>query len=109
MSGRSQSVVWNNHTSNSLDITYGVPQGSILGPLLFLVMVAELPGYVTHGTANNVRDNMKCYADDSTLYASSTKCKDTLLSELERMSNQMLAYCKAVGLVINSDKTQKLV
>ena len=51
---------------------------------------------------------MMCYADDSTLYASS-KGEITLHSELERMSDRMLTFCKKVGLVLNSDKTQMLV
>ena len=46
MIGRCQSVIWNNITSSPLSLTYGVPQGSILGPLLFLVMVADLPDYI---------------------------------------------------------------
>ena len=51
---------------------------------------------------------MICYACGSTQYAS-LKCKDTLLSELERMPNLMLSYFKLVGPVISSDKTQMLV
>ena len=86
MSERSQSVVWNNTTSSPIDLTHGVPQGSILGPLLFLVMVSELPSYVTYGVSKDVNVNMMCYADDSTLYASS-KCEVSLQRELERMSN----------------------
>lgn len=108
MSDRSQSVVWNDSTSSSINLTHGVPQGSILGPLLFLVMVSELPGYVTHGVNENVIANMMCYADDSTLYASS-KCEVSLRKGLEKMSNRMLSFCRKVGLVINSDKTQMLV
>ena len=108
MSERSQSVVWNNTTSSPIDLTHGVPQGSILGPLLFLVMVSELPSYVTYGVSKNVNVNMMCYADDSTLYASS-KCEVSLQRELERMSNRLLTYCRRVELVINSDKTQMLV
>ena len=108
MSNRSQSVVWNKVTSSPINLTHGVPQGSILGPLLFLVMVSELPGYVTNGVQGNVDANMICYADDSTLYASS-KCEVSLRNELERMSNRMLTFCRQVGLVINSDKTQLMV
>ena len=43
MTGRSQKTLWNNILSNSLPLTHGVPQGSILGPILFLVMVADMP------------------------------------------------------------------
>jgi len=71
-------------------------------------MVSELPGYVTNGVQGNVGANMICYADDSTLYASS-KCEVSLRNELERMSNRMLTFCRQVGLVINSDKTQLMV
>ena len=108
MSEWSQSVVWNNVTSKSLDLSYGMPQGSILGPLLFLVMVADLPGYVTQGTTNNVNSKMTCFADDSAVYASS-KCASSLKMELERMSERMIQYCQKFGLVINVDKTQMLV
>ena len=108
MSDRSQQVIWNNNKSSPLSLTHGVPQGSILGPLLFLVMVANLPSYVTHGVPNNVKANMMCYADDSTLYASS-KSITLLREELERMSNCMLTYCRDVGLVINGEKTQMMV
>ena len=108
MSGCSQSVIWNNVTSKPLELTYGVPQGSILGPLLFLVMVADLPQFVTHRTQHDVNARMTRYADDSTLYASS-KSIPSLKMEIERISGRMLTYSKETGLVINSEKTQMLV
>jgi hypothetical protein len=108
MSHRSQSVIWNNSTSSPLDLTHGVPQGSILGPLLFLVIVADLPAFVTNGAPNDVNAKMMCYADNSTLYVSS-KSTVSLREELERMSDRMLTYCKENGLVINGNKTQMLV
>ena len=105
MSERSQSVIWNGKKSGSLPLTHGVAQGSILGPLLFLVMVADLPKYVTSGTPNA---KMMCYADDSTLYQSA-KSKESLKSDLEMMSRKMIKYCNDNGLVINSAKTKLLL
>ena len=104
MSGRSQSVIWNGMKSGSRPLTHGVAQGSILGPLLFLVMVADLPEYVTNGTPNA---KMMCYADDSTLYQTA-KSKESLKSDLEMMSKKMISYCNDNGLIINSSKTKLL-
>ena len=105
MTGRSQSVLWNGTMSGSRPLTHGVAQGSILGPLLFLVMVADLPNYVTSGTP---KAKMMCYADDSTLYLSA-KSKESLKSNLELMSKKVIQYCHYNGLVINSAKTKLLL
>jgi hypothetical protein len=105
MSGRSQSVIWNDTKSGPRPLTHGVAQGSILGPLLFLVMVADLPNYVTSGTP---KAKMMCYADDSTLYQSADS-KESLKSDLEMMSKRMIKYCNDNGLIINSAKTKLLI
>ena len=107
MTGRSQSVVWNNVTSKPLELQYGVLQGSILGPLLFLVMVADLPGYVTQGIYNDATVNVVCYVNDCTLYASS-KSIILLKKILELMSKRMIDYCSQAGLVISEGKTQMM-
>ena len=56
---RSQSVVLNNHQSNLIPIVSGVPQGSVLGPRLFLIHINDV-SIIFHSPAVAC----KLYADD---------------------------------------------
>ena len=105
MTGRSQSVLWNDFFSDSCPLTHGVPQGSILGPLLFLLMIADLPNSVI---GDLTRASMMSYADDCTIYVRS-KTLDILKSDIEFLSGKMISYCRKTGLVLNNEKTQLLV
>ena len=60
----------NNSKSEFKHISCGVPQGSILGPLLFLLFINDLPLYTS-----NVRTDL--YADDTTLYDVQNRLKAT--------------------------------
>ena len=61
LSGRVQRVVLNGKTSLWELIKAGVPQGSILGPLLFLIFINDLPA--------NLLSNCKIFADDTSLFS----------------------------------------
>lgn len=70
MSERTQSATWNNSKSSTIDLTHEVPLGSILGPLLFLTMVADIPKHVTQRATGNVGSKISSYADESAVLAS---------------------------------------
>ena len=68
LNSRSQFVQVGNNLSDYNDVTCGVPQGSILGPLLFLLYVNDMEQVVLPGC------ELCLYADDSALMVSGNKC-----------------------------------
>lgn len=63
LQGRKQRVIINNKTSNTVEVQSGVPQGSILGPLLYAIYTSNFPSYITYCQHH-------FYADDTQLYYS---------------------------------------
>ena len=61
LNSRKQSVVLNGQCSSWVDIRAGVSQGSILGPLLYLIYVNDLP--------NGLKSEYKLMADDTSLFS----------------------------------------
>ena len=67
LSNRQQRVFVDNHSSQWSSVSSGVPQGSILGPLLFLIYVNDI--------SDNLSSPTRMFADDCTLFRE-IKCRD---------------------------------
>ena len=70
LTGRRQRVVLNGSFSRWSEVVSGVPQGSVLGPMLFLFFVNELP--------NTVNVKIKLFANDCKLYTSVASTEDCI-------------------------------
>lgn len=77
---RCLSVTVNGAISSPRNVPSGVPQGSVLGPLLFLIFINDMPDFVKHS-------NIRLFADDSLLYLSDTTpdSSDLLQSDLDSL------------------------
>ena len=65
LSHRRQYVCYNGVSSEVIEVDYGVPQGSVLGPLLFIIYANDIPHSITHGATI-------MFADDTTVLVKGT-------------------------------------
>uniref|UniRef100_A0A1X7SUM2 Reverse transcriptase domain-containing protein n=1 Tax=Amphimedon queenslandica TaxID=400682 RepID=A0A1X7SUM2_AMPQE len=65
LNSRLQTVSINGHLSSFLPVLSGVPQGSLLGPLLFLIFINDLPSYVHTAKLLLFADDTKCYSSSN--------------------------------------------
>ena len=94
--GRLQRVTVLGATSEPIPVLSGVPQGSILGPLLFLIYVNDLPASVSQGTS------MGMFADDTKCFRSIQSFQDgeTLQSDM----NTITRWCHDWRMELNKSK-----
>ena len=97
LSNRSQAVVYNNHESDFKAMKCGVPQGSILGPLLFLIYINDLPS-----VSNLLMPIL--FADDTNLFCTGKNLKD-VVSQINVEIGKVYCRVKANKLSLNIDKT----
>ena len=97
---RSQTVKFNGHLSSPLPINLGVPQGSVLGPLLFLIYINDLPFF-----ASNLQH--KLFADDTTSSLSRPSFTE-LMRDFNLYVNDIIIWCNFNQLDINWSKTKAM-
>ena len=105
LQGRTQCVSINNVLSSSSNLSFGVPQGSILGPAIFSIYTIPLGAILRK---HNLQYHL--YADDTQLYCTSEleSCADTLQA-IEACIQDIRSWMIFNKLKINDDKTEFLL
>jgi hypothetical protein len=98
LSNRTQYIAYDGNLSDCLNITCGVPQGSILGPLLFLIYVNDL------SKVSKILSTIM-FADDTNLFLSHKNIK-TLFEDVNRELEKLTVWFQANKLSLNVNKTK---
>ena len=102
LTGRSQFVEIDDTKSKVRDLTVGVPQGSVLGPILYLLYTAPRAEIIrSHGLVYHF------YADDTQLYISFKDCDvDVARLRVENFAADICHWMDVNELKLNHDKTE---
>ena len=101
LSERKQKTICNNNLSEKKNVLCGVPQGSILGPLLFLVYINDIENAICNS-------KFQLYADDTVIYNSGSSIDDIKIS-LQNNIDKFAKWCIINKLTINTKKTKIMI
>jgi len=102
LAGRKQRVRCGGKSSSITDVVYGVPQLSVLGPILFIIYTADLaPIVANHGLS------LHQYADDSQIYGSCPPAATSSLStDISLAVGSVLNWMRSNRLQLKAEKTE---
>ena len=98
LSNRKQKTKLYGTTSSLKSITIGVPQGSTVGPIMFIIFINDLPGVLESS-------NVLMYADDTVLYSSHQDSK-IVRRRVQKDLDKVQRWCKENRLTLNVGKTK---
>ena len=91
---RSQRVILKNHTSNEAPVKSGVPQGTVLGPLMFLLYINDKD--------TNILSTIRLYADDCIVYRTiDSECDSQYL---QKDLDTLLHWAETWHMLLNIEK-----
>ena len=94
LDNRSQHVVINNISSNSRKVSSGIPQGSVLGPILFLLYINDI--------SQDIESHIKLFADDTKIFRAISSISDN--TALQADIDRLLLWSKKWQLPFNIEK-----
>ena len=100
LSGRLQRVVIDGATSQWASVTSGVPQGSLLGPLLFIIFINDLPGVAIGDVFTSL------YADDTKVYHNINTIEDCM--SMQKTLTNMDTWTRHNNIQFNASKCKAL-
>jgi hypothetical protein len=96
-------VSWEGTLSNLIEVRYGVRQGSILGPVPFLVLIGDMAKFLQIGVDKNVD-----YADYTTIWQTGRTVAE-VVEKLTAKAAKFADWSGRSGLIMNASKTQLLL
>ncbi|QQP40666.1 Uncharacterized protein FKW44_014791, partial [Caligus rogercresseyi] len=104
MKGRTQRVCWNDALSKPVKVKFGVPQGSCLGPLLFILLTADPPEKVCKTASNLAGLGVFLYAYDTSVTVEATTWDD-VKAATRALEEDMVEYSRDNALYLNNPQT----
>lgn len=102
LDNRMQQVRVGDIVSGLMATKYGVPQGSVLGPLLFIIYINDIVKSCPKGC------NIKLFADDTIVYVTGVSCEE-IEQKMNRWFNVIEEWMNTNGLKLNASKTKYMV